>query len=344
MKLLSATNTEEVRDFFLKSFQSANLNFLIGSGASFPAISLVGGIEKDIEALFANGEDDKAELQLADFLCSMVEPNQKLINQADEVDIVSTRTAYNNFVKISKLLLEHRPANLKRRQLNIFTTNYDLFFEDAVSQNASISLNDGFERSANLMNRAIFSSGKYFDTTYHTGPLYNYTVEIPSVNLIKLHGSFSWKKDADDILYNIELPEPIPDEEKENQESVATYIEKFSLILPHKGKFHETLLGRTYYDLFRIYANELDKENTLLIAFGFSFQDEHILEITKRALKNPSLALIISTFSNADVQGYSEKFDKFNNVIVIHEDDPDARIDFDKFNELLSFPLNTKED
>ena len=59
----------------------------------------------------------------------------------------------------------------------------------------------------------------------------------------------------------------------------------FYMILPKKDKFKETLLNRVYYDMLRIYANELDKENTLLITNGFSFDDEHILDITKRALK-----------------------------------------------------------
>lgn len=40
-----------------------------------------------------------------------------------------------------------------------------------------------------------------------------------------------------------------------------------------------------------MYSNELEKQNTLLIAFGFSFRDEHILEITRRSLINPSLLL-----------------------------------------------------
>ena len=37
------------------------------------------------------------------------------------------------------------------------------------------------------------------------------------------------------------------------------------------NSFEQTILDQTYYDLLRIYTNELDKENTLLIAEGFSF-------------------------------------------------------------------------
>ena len=35
-------------------------------------------------------------------------------------------------------------------------------------------------------------------------------------------------------------------------------------------KFGETVLERYYYDLLRIYANELDRNNALLLVFGFS--------------------------------------------------------------------------
>ncbi|WP_228715104.1 hypothetical protein [Klebsiella pneumoniae] len=39
------------REYFERIFQSANINFIIGSGASLPAISVLGDIESELEAL-----------------------------------------------------------------------------------------------------------------------------------------------------------------------------------------------------------------------------------------------------------------------------------------------------
>ena len=43
------------------------------------------------------------------------------------------------------------------------------------------------------------SISNFFNVLYSTGNLYNYQVEIPAINLIKLHGSLNWEtKDEKD--------------------------------------------------------------------------------------------------------------------------------------------------
>ena len=84
--------------------------------------------------------------------------------------------------------------------------------------------------------------------------------------------------------------------------------------------------------MLRIYANELDKENTLLIVDGFSFDDEHILEITKRALKNPTLKLIVFCWDK-EPKAFEDKFSDFKNVEIVYSEN--ENIDFVKFNEIL---------
>lgn len=64
-----------------------------------------------------------------------------------------------------------------------------------------------------------------------------------------------------------------------------SYDSTLCIVNPAKRKFEETVLEQSYYDLLRIYANELDRNNALLLVFGFSFADEHILELTKRAIR-----------------------------------------------------------
>lgn len=114
---------------------------------------------------------------------------------------------------------------------------------------------------------------------------------------------------------------------------VRAIIDQFSVILPNKQKFKNTLMNQFYYDLLRIYANELDKENTLLLAEGFSFADEHILEITIRALRNPTLRLVIFCFKEDEVAEYERKFDRHGNVDIIYSNGKE--IDFAAFNAIL---------
>jgi len=93
------------------------------------------------------------------------------------------------------------------------------------------------------------------------------------------------------------------------------------------------LFNQIYYDLLRIYANELDKENTLLIVDGFSFADEHILEITQRALKNPTLLIIIICFIEDELENFTQKFNSYNNVFIAYSEDNE--VDFMKFQDIL---------
>ncbi|MEK9138470.1 MAG: hypothetical protein AAB393_15195, partial [Bacteroidota bacterium] len=66
---------------------------------------------------------------------------------------------------------------------------------------------------------------------------------------------------------------------------------------PTKDKFRQTVLNDTYYDLLRIYSNELEKENSLLFAMGFSFADEHIRQLTIRAADvNPTLMIYVLAY------------------------------------------------
>ena len=71
------------------------------------------------------------------------------------------------------------------------------------------------------------------------------------------------------------------------------------IVNPTKDKFKHTLLNQTYYELLRLYSNELEKENSILFVMGFSFADEHIREITLRAANsNPTLMIYVVAHSS----------------------------------------------
>lgn len=320
-----------------KTVQSCNLNFLIGSGCSYPAITALGTIEKDIDKLYKDNKETEAVKKLASFLKTFVVSTKQLIDNSLDNKHEETLVNYNNFLKAISLLLFERKSHILHKQATIFSTNYDMFIEKAIeSYSETIILNDGFCRNPSLINAYSFSPRSFFNTVSNTGNLYKYQVEIPSINLIKIHGSLNWQI-CDGNLY--QSLEHLKNTDKKDDKG---FVGLFSLILPRKDKFRETLLNQIYYDLLRIYSNELDKENTVLIAEGFSFADEHIFDLTKRALKNPTLRLIIFCFQKSELAEFVNKFNAFNNVNVVYSDK--ENIDFAKFNTFISEILPKRED
>ena len=315
-----------------RSFQSGNINFLVGSGASMPAIPAAGQVEQDIAALFEAGNEEQARTRMYEFLTGIQRPTNALINDEDDGALVQTLEHYADYIGIIEMILSERRTTLLPKQATIFTTNYDLLIEKASVKYPSIKLNDGFTRVPSLDNRMEYSSRNFFNTTYNTGNLYSYKVEIPCINLIKLHGSLSWKKDSGEIVFSVSARDFLPDDMTADQ--ITDFIEDYAVVLPQATKFRTTLMDRTYYELLRIYANELDRENTLLVAFGFSFGDEHIRDITCRALKNPTLRLVVFAHSNGDKELFEEIFEGHNNVDIVAPEDGDT-IGFNNFNDTL---------
>jgi SIR2-like domain len=326
------TAAEEIRKNLARSFPSSNVNFLIGSGASYPAIPTAGAVEAEIASLFEAGDKDAAYLKLYAFLSTIQAPTNSLIAGATDAKIAETVGNYREYLGILEAVLSERRTSLLPKQATIFTTNYDLFIEQAAVPYSAMRLNDGFARVPCLTGRAEFSSRTFFTTTSTTGNLYNYKVDIPSINLIKLHGSLSWKRDGDSILFSV-MHNPLLSTGKSAAE-VRTFVEAYAVVLPETRKFQTTLMDGTYYELLRIYNNELDREGTLLVAFGFSFADSHILAITKRALKNPTLKLVTFAFSDKDREMLIKLFDGCNNVDIVSPG-PGENLDFPRFNGLL---------
>jgi len=320
-----------------KTVQSCNLNFLIGSGCSIPAMTALGPIEQEVEQLYNEKKEEEATKKLVEFLKPFIESTKHLLDNNLDNHHQTTIKNYSDFLKAISLLLFERKSHILHKQATIFSTNYDMFIEKAVEKySETIVLNDGFCRNPSLTNAYSFSPRSFFNTVSNTGNLYKYQVEIPSINLIKIHGSLNWKIRDKKIYQTLEHIKNSQDKDDN------ALFDKFTLILPRKDKFNETLLNQVYYDLLRIYSNELDKENTLLITEGFSFADEHIYDITKRALKNPTLRLIIFCFQKNELEEYQKKFNDFNNVNIIYSGTDN--IDFAKFNTIFSEILPKKEE
>jgi hypothetical protein len=81
---------------------------------------------------------------------------------------------------------------------------------------------------------------------------------------------------------------------------------RLGIVNPDKRKFASTVMNETYYELIRRFANELEKENSVLLVHGFSFRDEHLRDLVLRAARtNPTLQVIVFCFSREDREGYT---------------------------------------
>ena len=95
---------------------------------------------------------------------------------------------------------------------------------------------------------------------------------------------------------------------------------KLVMINPRKAKFRETVLDLHFYELMRLYANALEKPTTCLFVMGFSFADEHIAQITRRAVaSNPTLLVIIFAYDDEAKEAIQECIGKSNhdNIIIL---------------------------
>lgn len=331
-------NDKNEIEYFQHIFQSANINFLIGSGASKPAINVLGDIENKLQN-YIEIEDEESYFNVAEkFLTNIWSVIDTLLERNKGIDLDDvkmsqmelTQENYIKFISILENILIKRRTGLLPRRANIFTTNYDLFIEDAATYRHNLILNDGFTHRKNIYNEYIYDSKSFYRSIYNTGNFYNYSVELPTINLIKLHGSLSWKKEGDDVYYKIPPIKPIRFEDSQNQKD---WVNQHALVLPRKEKFKETVLENIYYDLLRTYSNELDKEGTLLIVFGFSFADEHIELLTKKALRNTTLKLMIFAYNESSTESYNDKFKDFANVEIVYLKDED--MDLEKFCSIL---------
>lgn len=116
---------------------------------------------------------------------------------------------------------------------------------------------------------------------------------------------------VDETLLNIE------NNIKEDYSKFMNIINELSIVKPSKNKFSETVLEEQYYQMLRIFIQEMERNQSVLIAFGFSFEDEHIRSILKRSLSNPNLLVYIICFNEKATNKYNRYFGEFENVKLI---------------------------
>ncbi len=306
--------------------QDCNINFLFGSGMSAPYLSVLGNIETLLtEAESINNAKIKDIIQVSLYKLYFDDVIKKNIKILDgDTSTQDLMNSYKSFFEIFNRIILERRNTLLSKQINIFTTNIDICLEKAL-EDKGFEYNDGFSGNFNPK----FDLSNYKKSLFKRSLHFENVSEIPMFNIYKIHGSLTWElneesilfsknlkqiKDIDDvtmsdgILIEIEDKDDIVSLETKAKEMTSTSkkrqdfrleYEKLAIVNPTKDKFRETILNQTYYELLRIYANELEKENTVLFVMGFSFADEHIKEMTLRvANSNPTLQIFIFAYNN----------------------------------------------
>ena len=255
------------------------LNFLIGSGTSVPAIPLMSFFKSE------DISDEEANNLLSD---KVKEVSKKVLedisNANDEEKIKAVLKKYSEFIKVILQLLYHANSRQVTKNINIFTTNYDLFIEKALDElmkYESFVFNDG---SNGYFNR-ILDSANYNKSVAYRGLNDNYLNELPTLSLIKPHGSMNWERGQED---NILIRQSV--------------VENPVVVKPTGLEGQETFLNNHFHDMLRVFQLELDKPQSILIVIGFSFQDKHIAKMLNRSLKNPELNVFIFCYSESDKQ------------------------------------------
>lgn len=342
-----------------KIIESSHVNFMIGSGTSRNYLDTLWNIESLLT------EFDKEKKETPEYILieasikywyfeKCMRGNLKLIDSnfplsaEKEEPFEETCKNYDDFIKAINIILLKRKTNLLNKQVNLFTTNMDLFLDKTLDK-LNIEFNDGFSGKF----ESTFSTSNYQKIVYKNSSQYNFQAELPLFNLFKLHGSLTWKQvkeekivydsksfalqELNDITFKVD-DELLPLENKFSKlielaeakeefklEKHIEFLEEYKnliMINPTKEKFESTTLRLEYYEQLRMYSNALEKENSVLFVCGFSFADEHLKEITLRAANsNPTLIIYIFCFDEVEKNKIEAllKVSKFSNIKYFHD-------------------------
>lgn len=311
-----------------KSIASANINFLIGAGLSAPFLTVLNEIEQKLNK--ATNEEEKITIRKEYFEKSMLGNLELLKKCCDECEVVFNN--YKEFYKIINHIVLKRESSILSKQINIFTTNIDIFSEMAL-EITGIEFNDGFHGRFNPK----YDVGNFKKSYYKTSLHYENTSEIPVFNILKLHGSVSWKAKTDNILLDKDLRLIKSIKTHLDKDQFNKKYDKLMIVNPEETKFKNTTLNQKYYDLLRMYANELEKENSVLFVMGFSFSDKHIMDLTLQvANSNPTLKIYIFSYEKKISSEYKELEQNSKNTnIEILLPEKNKEYNFEKINEIF---------
>lgn len=256
-----------------KVLYGQRLNLLIGSGASMPAIPLMNKFPDTVKGN-------------ADLLQEIISVSKQLLHKNKNNLSKDVNDTLNNYVVLLSSfinILTVSNSRVRPKNLNIFSTNYDLFVETAVDKLLSAGSDIIFNDGANGYFNRKLDSHNFDNSVSYRGQFENHTDEVPTIKLIKPHGSVNWKVTKDDKLY-----------------VYPTVQQRPFVVLPDGHEARQTFASNHFFDMLRSFQLELARADSVLIAVGFSFGDQHIAKLVRRALNSPSFMAFIVCYNHAD--------------------------------------------
>jgi hypothetical protein len=235
------------------------------------------GISKNIEKLLTLCKlygalfDDEDSRKINDF----IKTAEKAI--LERVDFVDRDTDISSHRALVRKIA--RRGNRKPRT-KIFTTNYDLCFEQAARQQQFVLI-DGFSHSTpQVYDRAHFSYDIVRrESATEGGPDYVENV----FQLYKLHGSLDWRRSGATIMRSRNASDGDP-----------------VLIYPRDTKYQEAF-DVPYLDMMSALQAALREPDTALVVSGFGFNDDHISKPIMAAVEaNMAIKVIICDVAYLD--------------------------------------------
>lgn len=343
---------EELKRFIQKSLLSENLNVLIGSGCSVQAIPLMSKTFEDVKKQIDNEylgeyiEDSNIEgylnwlINAMNFYSNDEHKNEKysdafnktvkaLIDSMPKFDdyhnefetmiekkegAIETLSTYERFYNAIFNIRDNTP--ISRAPLNIFTTNYDLFNENALD-NINVHYSLGFQGGLNRKFNPSMFNLRYVDTENRFKKKWNPVRRFSKI--YKLHGSTNWINKGNDIF--------LTDSNSDDSDSVMIY--------PSYVK-HDITNQSPYSELFREFSLNLQKPNSVLLVIGFGFPDEHINQLIEQALNNEDFILIIfADYEEEKIKRFYDKNSSKNNIHLIGGNFKDNRGKLHYFNNIV---------
>lgn len=205
---------------------------------------------------------DPAFIQIRDFVAAA---EKAILERVDFVDRTTNLAAHAGLIqKIGR-------RGVRKARSKLFTTNYDLCFEEAARRHR-FTIIDGFSHGLDqVYDRSQFE----FDIVRRSG-LRDAPDYIENVfHLYKLHGSLDWRRQGADI-YRSRGPDGDP-----------------VLIYPRSSKYQESFEA-PYLDMIGAFQAALREPDTAVLISGFGFNDDHISRPILSAVEaNMSLRLVI---------------------------------------------------
>ena len=160
--------------------------------------------------------------------------------------------------------------SVNKPRLKLFTTNYDLLFEEAARRN-KVTIIDGF---SNTEPREF--DGGYFNYDLVKREKSTDNLELISnlFHLYKVHGSMDWEQNGSTIIKTKNPSKPL-------------------IIYPRDTKY-ELSYDQPFLEMMARFQSSLREPNSSLLIIGFGFNDIHLSEPVLSAIKsNISLKVLI---------------------------------------------------